>query len=92
MTTIADSIQSEIDRSGKEIPKEDRYHDKDWYVKYPEYGFYQTYSEETIRQFKEAIRLLNIAGVYAQRIDWFLSGDDGEETFHERLKEDLSKL
>lgn len=32
------------------------------------------------------------AEVYAQRIDWLLSGDDGEESFHERLKEDLDKL
>jgi hypothetical protein len=27
-----------------------------------------------------------------QRIDWLLSGDDGEESFIERLKEDLEKL
>lgn len=30
--------------------------------------------------------------VYAQRIDWLLSGDDGEDTFHERLKADLKEL
>jgi hypothetical protein len=32
------------------------------------------------------------AQVYMQRIDYLLSGDDGEETFLKRLKEDLSKL
>jgi hypothetical protein len=33
-----------------------------------------------------------LAKIYAQRVDWFLSGDDGEETFHERLKEDLGLI
>lgn len=32
------------------------------------------------------------AQVYAQRIDWLLSGDDGEDNFHLRLKEDLANL
>ena len=27
--------------------------------------------------------------IYTQRIDWLLSGDDNEETFLERLKEEL---
>lgn len=30
--------------------------------------------------------------IYTQRIDWLLSGDDGEESFHSRLKEELDKL
>jgi hypothetical protein len=33
-----------------------------------------------------------MAEIYAQRIDWLLSGDDGEDSFRERLKEDLEKL
>jgi len=53
--------------------------------------FYE-YSEETINEFKNAIEILHKAAVYAQRIDWLLCGDDGEDTFHERLKEDLEKL
>jgi hypothetical protein len=36
--------------------------------------------------------VLRKAAVYAQRVDWLLSGDDGEETFLERLKKDLDKL
>ena len=31
-------------------------------------------------------------GVDAQRIDWLVSGDDDEKTFHERLPEDLAKI
>ena len=38
---------------------------------------------------KEGIHHLKIAYIYAQRIDWLLSGDDGEETFLERLQKEL---
>ena len=30
--------------------------------------------------------------IHMQRLDWLLSGDDGQETYHERLAEDLAKL
>ena len=36
--------------------------------------------------------LLKKATIYAQRIDWLVSGDDGEESFLSRLKEDLEQL
>jgi len=41
---------------------------------------------------RDAVKQLKIAAVYAQRIDWFLSGDDSEETFIERLTKDLEDL
>lgn len=50
------------------------------------------YSEETIVEFKKGIDILRRAYIYAQRIDWLLSGDDREESFHERLKEELDEL
>lgn len=50
------------------------------------------YSKETIAEFKRGLDILRKAYVYAQRIDWLLSGDDGEESFHERLKEELEEL
>ena len=40
---------------------------------------------------EEAIKTLKIAFVFAHRIDWFLSGDDGEDSFYKRLREDLEK-
>lgn len=49
-------------------------------------------SPETISKFKEAINALNRAYVYAHRIDWLLSGDDGEDSFHKRLASDLAEL
>lgn len=50
------------------------------------------FSEETLAEFKKAVHILKQAEIYAQRIDWLLSGDDGEESFHERLKEELENL
>jgi len=50
------------------------------------------YSEETIAKFKLTERTLRIAEAMVQRVDWLMSGDDGEETFHERWKEEISKL
>jgi len=48
------------------------------------------YSPETILEFKKAVEYCKLARIYAQRIDWLVSGDDGEETFHKRLAEDLN--
>ena len=57
-----------------------------------EWGYANNYSEETIAEFRKAIVLLREAQVYAQRIDWLVSGDDGEDNFHERIKSDLTEL
>jgi hypothetical protein len=50
------------------------------------------FNEDTIRQFKAAVELLKVSYVFAQRIDWLVSGDDGEDSFHRRLKDELEKL
>ena len=52
----------------------------------------QVYSEATIQRFREAVKLLREAGVYVHRIDWLVSGDDGEDTFHKRVERDLERL
>ena len=49
-------------------------------------------SAETLAQFKTGQIFLRKAYVYVQRIDWLLSGDDGEDNFHTRLKQDLENL
>lgn len=54
--------------------------------------YFNDFSKETLSEFKTAVELLRKAAVYAQRIDWLLSGDDGEEEFHQRLEEDLKNL
>jgi hypothetical protein len=48
-----------------------------------------SFSEETIAEFKKGLDVLRQARIYAQRIDWLVSGDDGEDSFHTRLKKDL---
>jgi hypothetical protein len=50
------------------------------------------FEQQVLKQLQDAIECLKKAYVYAQRVDWFLAGDDGEESFIERLKSDLSKL
>ena len=50
------------------------------------------YNKETIKEFKKGLAILRKAYIYAQRIDWLLSDDDGEESFHKRLKEELDNL
>ena len=52
------------------------------------YGF----SSDIIEEFVNAIYILKKAYIYAQRIDWLVSDDDGEESFKERLFEELYKL
>jgi hypothetical protein len=52
-----------------------------------EHGY--DFSEKTLDEFKVAIELLKKTHTYVQRIDWLVSGDDGEESFHKRLKEEL---
>ena len=56
------------------------------------YKYEYNYPKEVIDEFKKGVELLKKAQVYAQRIDWLLSGDDGEESFLQRLKDDLNKL
>lgn len=50
------------------------------------------YSVEVIEKFKEALICLRQAEIYAQRIDWLVSADDDEDSFLERLQEELSAL
>lgn len=52
---------------------------------------YLEWSDQTQAELVNGLEILRKAFVYAQRIDWFISGDDGEDYFHSRLKEDLEK-
>lgn len=92
---IADEIEQEIDKNGRkktrEELKEEEYRDDNWYKKYPEDLYHTSYPEEVLEKFKDAVNLLRRAQIYAHRIDYLLSGDDGEESFLERLTEDLTK-
>ena len=47
------------------------------------------FSQKTINEFRKGINILKQAEIYVDRIDWLLSCDDSEKTFHERLNDDL---
>lgn len=93
---IADQIEHEVHINGKpktaEELRNESWRDDEWYIKYPEDLNHHNYPDEVIEKFKEAVAIIRIAGVYAQRVDWLLSGDDGEESFLRRLESDLEKL
>jgi len=79
---IADSLEDVIIKNGKKRQNKESWEDE----------YYFEYSPEVIAKFKEGFKILRMAEIYAHRIDWLLSGDDGEKTFFERLESDLSKL
>jgi len=90
---IWEDIQKELDNQGKEKPKDElRHFDREYFEKYPEERFEPTYREDIQQIFKDGIKALKIAEIYAQRIDWYLSGDDGEDSLVSRLKEDLKTI
>jgi hypothetical protein len=78
-TEIVDTIEQEIiDNNKKPRPE-------DWFEP-------NNFRKETIEEFRKGIEYIKKAQIYAQIIDWLLSDDDAEDTFHERLAEDLSKM
>lgn len=69
-----DHEQYNIERVADEIKKiiDDRYQ----------------YSEETRERLRDAHDACRVAAMLIQRVDWLVSGDDSEESFHRRLVED----
>ena len=90
---IVDSIEREIATSGKPIPEKVwDYYDRQYYKEHPEEAVNYAYPDTVLRRFEEAVYALKRAAIYAQRVDWLLSGDDGEESFERRLREELAEL
>lgn len=97
---IADSIENIIERNGKPTPWDDldewdrREYDYDerTYENSENKHVPYDYPPEVIERFREGLRILRRAYIYAQRIDWLLSCDDGEDDFIERLDEELKNL
>jgi len=93
---IADEVEQIILNNGRpktaEELKNENWDYPSWYEKYPEDLNRYKYPDDVIEEFKKGLDILRKAQVYAQRIDWLVSCDDSEESFHRRLKEDLDKL
>jgi hypothetical protein len=93
---IADRVEHEIALSGtpkteREL-KEESWRNDDWYKNYPEDLNHYALPDEIMVEFKKGYEILRKAEIYAQRMDWYLAGDDGEDSFLERLKEELDIL
>lgn len=92
-TDVVDDIERLIEQNGKLKSEEElkgySWNDEDWYNKYPEDRYHYEYPEEVLEEFKNAAEAVKLAQIYIHRIDWLLSGDDGEESFLRRLKEEL---
>ena len=90
---IADGIEQEVIMSGKPIPRQRwEYWQMAHFKEHPEDAVNYAYQESTLRRMEEAVYALKRAAIYAQRVDYLLSGDDGEESFEERLKKELAEL
>jgi hypothetical protein len=94
-TDIAEDVDKLVEQNGKPKTAEElkeSFYDDEWYKQYPEDLNHYEYKKEVLKQFKKAIKAIKIAEIYIQRTDWLLSGDDGEESFLNRLNEDFNKL
>lgn len=90
---IADQIEQEVIMSGKPIPKSKwNYIEREEYNETHKQPMNYAFPEEVLRRMEEAIYALRRAAIYAQRTDYLISCDDGEESFMERLKKELAEL
>lgn len=80
ISLIADEIERLIDKNGSSETNE-------WGERR-----YEDFPPDIIAHFAAGVIALRIAHVYAQRIDWLLSGDDNPGSFRKRLAKDLSNL
>jgi hypothetical protein len=82
--------QSEIEDIITQIEKAIKYNDNDELNDWGDRK-YDHFEKKTLKRFWEAIVTLRKAQMMAHRIDWLLSGDDGEEEFHKRWDEEISQ-
>ena len=57
-----------------------------------EIPYFPDYTEETITEFRRGVKALKKAYIYAHRMAYLISGDDGEDSFHKRLNKELKEL
>ena len=50
---------------------------------------YKYMDDITREHYKDVVKSLAYNAIVVQRLDWLLSGDEGQETFHNRLSHDL---
>lgn len=93
ISDIADGIEQEVIMSGKPIPKQKwSYYERQEYEETRKQPMNYAFPEPILRRMEEAVYALRRAAIYAQRTDYLICGDDGEESFERRLQEELAEL
>ena len=72
------AIKDSDEHKGKEQPL------SDW-------DFHYDISDEAKKELIKGREIIKLAKIYINRIDYFLSGDDGNESFIKRIEEDKQK-
>ena len=95
-TDVVEDLEKLIRKNGRlrttEEIRDESWRDPDWYEKYPEDKYHYKYPDEVIERFKEGLEVIKKAQIYMQRLDYLIAGDDGDESFVERLDKELAKL
>ena len=79
---ILESIQYRVRVNGQTVQRDDYFESRQY--------THEDLGPEVLAKFQQAIDTLSLAAIMAQRIDWLLSGDDGEEQFHARWNQEIS--
>ena len=74
-----DYIQFKLDEVIRQMEQD--YENTDGYIK----------TTPPLTAIRKTLESLKEARIYIHRLDWLMSGDDGEESFRIRLKEDLER-
>jgi hypothetical protein len=83
LNEIADQIEQRMIRNGQTVIRDDYFESRTY--------TYEHYTPETLAKFQQAIDTLRLGAIMAQRIDWLLSCDDGEDTFHTRWNQEITQ-
>lgn len=95
---VAERIREEIEIIEEKIQSGDLewYDPRQYYVKNypdrPEFKSKEALANAVLNKYKEALECMERASIYAQRVEWLLSSDDGDESFILRTEEELKKL
>lgn len=91
---IIEELENIIEKNGKLKTKEElsEQNDAEYYKKYPYELYHYNYSDDIIEEFKNGLNYLKLASIYANRIDYLISGDESEESFRSRLDDGIKKI
>lgn len=90
---VIEDLTTAIERNGqkKEFDEMSAY-ERGMIDSYPEYGYYERHSEAVLAKFKEARLAIAIAQEHIQRMDWYISGDDSEESYLRLVDENINEI